>query len=46
MVVSNRIVVAFGGPYKRKAIEAALRGGIFNVWFTDEHTAREIAAAQ
>lgn len=36
-------IVAFGGPFKLPAIKAALKAEIFNVWITDEATAREIA---
>jgi DNA-binding transcriptional regulator LsrR (DeoR family) len=43
MVKKGKRVVAFGGPYLLKPTKAALKGEVFNVWITDEHTARQIA---
>ncbi len=43
MVATGKKVVAFGGPYKLDAIKVALKAKMFNVWITDEHTARQIA---
>ena len=36
-------VIAIAGPYKLAALRAALKGKLFNVLVTDEHTARELA---
>jgi DNA-binding transcriptional regulator LsrR (DeoR family) len=43
MVQDGKLVVAFGGPFCLPAIKVALEAKIFNVWITDEHTARQIA---
>lgn len=45
MVATGKKVVAFGGPYKLDAIKIALRAKMFNVWITDEHTARQVVEA-
>jgi len=42
MVEQNKPVVAIAGPYKLEPIKAALKGKLFNVWITDQHTAEEI----
>jgi DNA-binding transcriptional regulator LsrR (DeoR family) len=42
MVATGKKVVASGGPYKLDAIKVALKSKMFNVWITDEHTAREL----
>lgn len=43
MVSTGRKVVAIAGPYKVAAIRAALNAKAFNVWITDEDSARQIA---
>jgi DNA-binding transcriptional regulator LsrR (DeoR family) len=43
MVDQGKKVVAIAGPYKVPAISAALRAKAFNVWITDEDSARQIA---
>jgi DNA-binding transcriptional regulator LsrR (DeoR family) len=43
MVESGKKVIASAGPYKLDAIKIALKAKMFNVWITDEHTARQIA---
>jgi DNA-binding transcriptional regulator LsrR (DeoR family) len=43
MVATGKKVIAFGGPYQEDAIRLALKAKMFNVWITDEHTARQIA---
>jgi len=43
MVIRKKIVVAFGGPYQTEAVRVALKAKMFNVWVTDEHTARQFA---
>jgi DNA-binding transcriptional regulator LsrR (DeoR family) len=43
MVATGKKVVAFGGPYQMDPIKVALKAKMFNVWVTDEYTARRIA---
>ena len=43
MVATGKQVVAFGGPYVENALKIALKTKMFNVWITDEYTARQIA---
>ena len=42
LVRSGKQVVVVAGIYKVPAILAALKGKLFNVWITDEETARTI----
>jgi DNA-binding transcriptional regulator LsrR (DeoR family) len=42
MVKDDKRVILIGGLFKTPAIMAALRGKLFNVWFTDEDTARKV----
>lgn len=42
MVDDGKKVIAIAGVHKEPAIRAALKGKLFNVWFTDEVTARNI----
>jgi DNA-binding transcriptional regulator LsrR (DeoR family) len=43
MVATGRRVVCFAGPFMLDAIKVALNAKMFNVWITDEYTARQIA---
>ena len=45
MVRRGKEVIVIAGAYKTPAIRAALKGQLFNVWITDEPTAREILAS-
>jgi DNA-binding transcriptional regulator LsrR (DeoR family) len=45
MVDSGKKVVTMAGPYKIRAIIACLRARAFNVWITDEDSARQVLAA-
>jgi len=45
LVKEKKRVIVIAGVYKEPAIRAALKGKFFNVWFTDEETARNILAA-
>jgi len=45
MVNEGKPVIFIGGPFKLPAIIAALKGRLFNVWFTDDETARKVLAA-
>lgn len=38
MVKDGKAVVAIVGPYRDKAVYAALKAGVFNVWITDDAT--------
>lgn len=42
MVGRKKTVMVIGGAYKIQVIKAALRGQLFNVWITDEASARQI----
>ena len=44
MVENGKKVVTMAGPYKIRAIAACLRAKAFNVWITDEDSARQILA--
>ena len=41
---NNQTVIVIAGLHKEAVIRAALKGKLFNVWFTDEETARNILA--
>ncbi len=43
-VREGKPVIVCAGPFKLPAILAALKGKLFNVWFTDEDTARKVLA--
>jgi DNA-binding transcriptional regulator LsrR (DeoR family) len=45
MVTTGRQVIVAAGIYKTRAIIAALKGKLFNVWITDDVTAREVLAS-
>jgi DNA-binding transcriptional regulator LsrR (DeoR family) len=42
LVKNGKRVILMAGPFKIPAIHAALKGQLFNVWFTDEDTARNV----
>jgi DNA-binding transcriptional regulator LsrR (DeoR family) len=44
IVKSGGKVIAIAGPFKTKAIRAALKAKVMNIWVTDEETARKILA--
>jgi len=46
MVKQEKRVVMIAGPFELPAILAALKGKLFNVWFTDEITADEVLKAK
>jgi DNA-binding transcriptional regulator LsrR (DeoR family) len=46
MVKTGKKVVAFGGPFVMNALRVALQAKMFNVWITDEYTARQIAEGE
>jgi DNA-binding transcriptional regulator LsrR (DeoR family) len=42
MVKAKKDVIVIAGPFKEPAMIAALKGKLFNVWFTNENAARNI----
>jgi DNA-binding transcriptional regulator LsrR (DeoR family) len=46
MVKEGKHVIVVAGTYKAPAILAALKGELFNVWITDDDTARKILDAK
>lgn len=42
---NNQTVIVIAGTHKEAVIRAGLQGKLFNVWFTDEETARSILAS-
>jgi DNA-binding transcriptional regulator LsrR (DeoR family) len=46
MVEDQKPVIVIAGTYKVSGIVAALKGKLFNVWFTDEDAARRVLAAK
>ena len=40
MVAERKPVIVTAGTYKLEAVRAALKGKLFNVLITDEHSAR------
>jgi DNA-binding transcriptional regulator LsrR (DeoR family) len=46
MVSTGKEVIVAAGMYKTRALLAALKGKLFNVWITDDKTAGEILASK
>jgi DNA-binding transcriptional regulator LsrR (DeoR family) len=42
MVKGRKDVIVMAGAFKESALKAALKGKLFNVWFTNEAAAREV----
>ncbi|WP_263377093.1 sugar-binding domain-containing protein [Granulicella aggregans] len=45
MVKQDKRVIVVAGTYKANAVLAALKGKLFNVWVTDDRTAKQVLDA-